>query len=105
MKPPPDPARLDAAVADELAALCRTLSHETRVRVLLILRRGEQSVTSLTEQLAESQPTVSHHLGLLRAAGLVGTRRAGRSILYATTGRAADELAATRHVSVRLLGA
>ena len=103
MEPPPDLARLDAVIASEFAALCRTLSHETRVRLLLILRRGEQSVTSLTRQLRENQPTVSHHLALLRSAGLVGSRREGRSIIYFATCREADELAATRHVSVRLL--
>ena len=103
MTPPPDPARSDAAIASELAALCRTLSHEARVHALLVLRRGEQSVTALTRQLRESQPTVSHHLAILRSAGLVGSRREGRSILYFATGLAPDELVATRHVSVRLL--
>ncbi len=106
MGPPPEVAKLDAAVSTDFAALCELLSFPLRVRVLLILRRGEQSVTSLGRQLGVSQPNMSHHLGLLRQAGLLTTRRVGKSVFYSATARAdADELVATRHVSVRLLPA
>jgi DNA-binding transcriptional ArsR family regulator len=104
MTPHPESDRLDAAVAAEFASLCELLSFPLRVRVLLILRRGEQNVTSLVEQLGVSQPNMSHHLGLLREAGLLATRRVGKSVFYSATPRAgADELVATKHVSVRLL--
>jgi DNA-binding transcriptional ArsR family regulator len=106
MRPRPESATSDAAVAAEFASLCELLSFPLRVRVLLILRRGEQNVTSLVKQLGVSQPNMSHHLGLLREAGLLATRRVGKSIVYSATPRAdADELAATSHVSVRLLPA
>jgi DNA-binding transcriptional ArsR family regulator len=42
------------------------------------LAGGEASVTDLIEEVGLSQPLVSWHVGRLRAAGLVGTRRKGR---------------------------
>ena len=46
------------------------------------LRDGERSVGALTAMLGVSQPTVSQHLGILRDAGLVRARKAGRQSLY-----------------------
>ena len=66
----------------EAAELMKLLSDPTRLRVLALLRPGEMNVTTLCERLGLAQPTVSHHLGLLRSAHLVQTRRAGKSIYY-----------------------
>jgi len=40
------------------------------------------NVTDIVEQLDVSQPTVSHHLGVLRSAGLVDAHRKGKQIFY-----------------------
>jgi len=45
-------------------------------------REGELTVHALTSVAGVSQPAVSKHLGVLRAAGLVGERRAGRETHY-----------------------
>ena len=77
---PPDPA-----------ALCRVLalaSDRTRLKILWMLSAGEQSVGRITTTLGVPQPTVSHHLGWLRAANLVFPRRKGKNIFY-TLGDAA----------------
>lgn len=79
---------MSEAVMEELetmsdaAELMKLLSDPTRLRVLALLRPGEMNVTTLCERLGLAQPTVSHHLGLLRSAHLVQTRRAGKSIFY-----------------------
>jgi DNA-binding transcriptional ArsR family regulator len=65
-----------------MAGLMRLLSDPTRIRVLGLLRPGEMNVTALCGELDLAQPTVSHHLGLLRSAGLVRTRRDGKQIFY-----------------------
>jgi len=66
-----------------LSQLFRVLSDQTRLRLVVILReQGEQHVTSLCKKLRLPQPTVSHHLGLLRAHGLVRNRRAGKQVFY-----------------------
>jgi len=39
-------------------------------------------VSDIVDQTGVSQPTVSHHLGILREAGLVATRREGKQVFY-----------------------
>lgn len=62
--------------------MMRVLSDTTRLRVLGLLQGGERNVTTLCTELRLAQPTVSHHLGLLRSAGLVHNRRAGKQVFY-----------------------
>lgn len=64
-------------------ALFRTLADPTR-RALFerLCRDGEQTVGGLTEGSGVSQPAVSKHLGVLKQAGLVCDRRAGRQTHY-----------------------
>ena len=49
-----------------------------RLRIVRRLAAGEATVTELVAQVGLSQPLVSWHVGRLRAAGLVTTRRSGR---------------------------
>jgi len=58
------------------------LSNETRERILVLLGDREMSVNELTQHFAVTQPTISHHLAVLRRAHLVSTRRDGRQIFY-----------------------
>ncbi len=60
----------------------RAMGDPTRLQILVHLTEGESNVTSLCKRLEMPQPTVSHHLGLLRAAQLVEARRAGKEIFY-----------------------
>lgn len=76
------PRVLDNALKD-LAKVCKLLSDETRLRVLLYLtQQGELHVRALCEMLGQSQPAVSHHLALLRMAGLIESRRDGKHNFY-----------------------
>lgn len=74
----PDHARAVAALR------FRALGDETRLRILEQLVAGECSVTDLTERVDIGQSLMSHHLRILREAGLVTVRRDGRWIHYAT---------------------
>lgn len=66
-----------------LAAAFRLLADETRLRLLsLLIQHGELNVRSMCESLEQSQPAVSHHLALLRDAGLVRSRRDGKNNYY-----------------------
>ncbi len=65
--------------------LFRVLSDETRMRLLLALRSGELHVSELCNRLELPQPTVSHHLGLLRIHGLVHPRRQGKQVFYSVS--------------------
>ena len=67
----------------DLVQIFKLLSDETRLRVLMYLyREGELHVSALCERLQQSQPAVSHHLALLRVAGLIGCRRDGKHNFY-----------------------
>jgi DNA-binding transcriptional ArsR family regulator len=71
---------------DQLTGLFRLLSDKTRLNILLLLADGERNVTSLCEQLQLPQPTVSHHLGLLRVNNVIGNRRRGKQVFYHLNG-------------------
>jgi DNA-binding transcriptional ArsR family regulator len=66
----------------------KALAHESRLMILCILAEGEKSVSELEQDLGLRQPTVSQQLARLRADGLVGTRRDGKTIYYSV---ASDE--------------
>jgi DNA-binding transcriptional ArsR family regulator len=59
------------------------LAEPNRRQILDLLRGGERSVGELVERLQLSQPGVSKHLKVLREAGLVAVRAAGKQRLYA----------------------
>jgi len=65
-----------------LALLLRALGDETRLRMVALLAHGELCVCHLHETLGLSQPLVSRHLAVLRAAGIVADRRAGSWVHY-----------------------
>src|SRR6187200_3110834 len=67
---------------EPLVGLFRLLSDKTRLNILMLLSKGERNVTSLCEELGLPQPTVSHHLGLLRMSNLIGNRRNGKQVFY-----------------------
>jgi len=72
---------------EQLNSLFRLLSDKTRLTILFLLAEGERNVTSLTRELALPQPTVSHHLGLLRTSNVIANRRKGKQVFYALNGR------------------
>jgi ArsR family transcriptional regulator len=67
---------------DQLASLFQLLSDKTRLRILTMLADGESNVTGLCRGLDLPQPTVSHHLGLLRIHNVIGNRRKGKQVFY-----------------------
>jgi ArsR family transcriptional regulator, arsenate/arsenite/antimonite-responsive transcriptional repressor len=65
-----------------IAAMLRALGDESRLRIVALLGQGELCVCHLHTALARSQPHVSRHLAVLRAAGLVEARRQGSWVHY-----------------------
>ena len=68
------------------ADLLRTLGDETRLEILLLLRRREFCVCELVDLFPISQPAVSGHLRRLRDAGLVEDERRGMWVYYRARG-------------------
>jgi DNA-binding transcriptional ArsR family regulator len=71
---------------DQLANLFRLLSDRTRLNILMVLAHGERNVSSLCQELHLPQPTVSHHLGLLRVNNIISNHRRGKQVFYALSG-------------------
>lgn len=77
------PLAVSDDLVDNLVKLFKLLSDETRLRILYYLtQRNELHVRALCDLLGESQPAVSHHLALLRVAGLIERRREGKHNYY-----------------------
>ena len=72
---------------EPLVSLFGLLRDKTRLNILMILARGERNVSSLCEELGLPQPTVSHHLGLLRTKNLISNRRNGKQVFYGLNGQ------------------
>lgn len=67
----------------DLVQVFKLLADETRLKILfMLMREGELHVSALCERLDQSQPAVSHHLALLRVAGLISARRDGKHNFY-----------------------
>jgi ArsR family transcriptional regulator len=60
----------------------KALADETRQKIMALCCCRWLSVGEIVDALQVSQPTVSHHLGLLRAARLVYVRREGKQVFY-----------------------
>jgi len=64
------------------ADLCRAMSHPARLQLVHLLREGPKKVNDLVQATGLEPGTVSRHLGILRNAGILATRRDGKDILY-----------------------
>lgn len=71
-----------AIEARPLSRLFRALGDETRLRIVALLSHGELCVCHLEKALDLSQPNASRHLGVLKAAGVVDSRRDGTWVYY-----------------------
>ncbi|MBI3401620.1 MAG: winged helix-turn-helix transcriptional regulator [Acidobacteria bacterium] len=63
-------------------AVFRALADETRRQILDYLRAGPRTSGEIADQFQSSWPTISRHLAVLRAGGLVVTERKGQAIYY-----------------------
>ena len=64
------------------AQMCQGLADPTRILILYLLADTPRYVSELADTLDVKQPTVSHHLKVLRERGLVTTTRQGNAIRY-----------------------
>ena len=82
--------------AVRMAAVAKALGDPVRIQLVDVLRRhaGKVCVCELVPLFDLSQPTVSHHLKVLREAGIVGSERQGLWAYYFVIPDAVEELSA-----------
>ncbi|MDQ0792168.1 helix-turn-helix transcriptional regulator [Streptomyces sp. B1I3] len=90
-------APLDEDQAETLAKVFKALGDPVRLRLLSMIASragGEVCVCDLTPAFDLSQPTISHHLKLLKQAGLIDSERRGTWVYYRLLPQMTDRLAA-----------
>jgi len=80
---PPRLIALSDAAARDLVQLFKLLADETRLRIMhYLMQISEMNVRTFVGLLGQTQPAVSHHLALLREAGMIECRRSGKHNFY-----------------------
>jgi ArsR family transcriptional regulator len=74
--------RSDDNIFKKQARVLKALANESRLKIVDRLSRGESSVGELTDLVGLDQSTVSKHLAVLRAHGIVNDRRDGNVVYY-----------------------
>jgi ArsR family transcriptional regulator, lead/cadmium/zinc/bismuth-responsive transcriptional repressor len=90
--------RIDLGAAEHAAAQAKALGDPTRLTIAVALRDGgELCVCDLAWVVERNENLVSHHVRLLRTAGLVSSRRDGKMVLYSLTNTGRVLLGAVIH--------
>ena len=110
----PGPSRIRSGLAARtepaadlraVAVVHKALADPTRLRLLQRLSEGDGTVSDLMHHVHLSQPLVSWHLGRLRLAGLVQTRRSGREVVCSLSRDALRRFHEQEHRLLGLVGA
>lgn len=71
----------------------KALADPTRRKILDLLRQGDMAAGEIAGHFDISKPSISHHLALLKQAGLVEDRRQGQNIVYELNATVFQEVA------------
>jgi ArsR family transcriptional regulator len=87
---------IERVEAERMAAIAKALGDPIRMQLVDVLRKhaGQVCVCELVPLFELSQPTVSHHLKVLREAGIVGSERRGLWAYYYVNPEAMEEVSA-----------
>lgn len=80
-------------MTETLLEFFKAMAHESRLRIVGLLAGGERSVQDLAGALDLTEPTVSHHLAILKAQGIVTARAQGTTRWHALDRDALEKLA------------
>lgn len=73
--------------------LFKALNDETRREILAMLKSGDMTAGEIADRFSISKPSISHHLDLLKQAGLVEAVKQGQFITYSLNTTVVDEIA------------
>lgn len=72
--------------------LFKALNDQTRREILEMLREGDKTAGEIADQFNISKPSISHHLDLLKQAGLVESVKEGQYVYYSLNATMVDEI-------------
>lgn len=73
---------------DKVLDFLKLINEPNRLKILCLLRKGEQCVCDIWKELGIRQNLTSHHLKAMREFGLIVSKQEGRNIIYSTNKRA-----------------
>lgn len=76
-----------------LSNTLQALSEPNRRKIIDLLKKRERSVGEILKHLKITMPTLSHHLDILKRAGLISSRRDGQQIIYSLNLSVFEEIA------------
>ena len=71
---------MEDMVYDRQVRICKAFANTSRLKILDLLANGECTGTEIQEALGIAQANISQHLAILKAAGVVATRRDGNQV-------------------------
>ena len=60
----------------------KAISDQNRVKIMDLLKDGEMNVSEICKHFEMSQPSISHHLGILKNADIVRDHKVGKEVFY-----------------------
>ena len=72
--------RIEEELYEKRAAICKAFANPVRLRILDLVADHERPVSELHRRLEISEANLSQHLAVLRAAGVIATRRTGKQV-------------------------
>jgi ArsR family transcriptional regulator len=69
-------------VTIDCVEFCKALGDDTRQQILVMLLDGEKCVSDIVDAFSISQPSISHHLSVLKQFRLVTSRKEGKLVFY-----------------------
>jgi DNA-binding transcriptional ArsR family regulator len=79
---PKETELLPPEVIESACAMLRVVTHPHRLQICEILMRGEVPVGEIASRLNVPENAVSQHLNLMKAHGILGSKRRGREVIY-----------------------
>jgi len=80
--PKSKPVLLDWEKAQRAADILKSVAHPTRLRIAELLQTGEMTVGEIQGTLGTSQSLTSQQLSLMKARGILKSRKVGKSVYY-----------------------
>ena len=67
---------------EQAAVAMQAMSHPLRIKILCLLSSGEMMVQEITDAVGSTQSNISQHLAILKACGMIHSRKAATKVLY-----------------------